>query len=387
MRIFVIHNFYQHAGGEDQVFEQEVRELSKENDVQVYTCSNVKGLRGFMQYLSYPTNLLEAKHILKEVQAFSPDVVHIHNLHYGIGPWVVRRLRRAGIPVLMTLHNFRLLCPSASLFASGKIFTESLQEDFPWTAIKKGVLDHSILKTFLTGFTYWVHRKLGTWKGVNRYVVLSDFAKRLFQSSSFPVQQDRFVVRPNSIDLHPIDVQKNDRLLYIGRLAEEKGIVPLVEALVGMHVPLDIYGAGPQLEHVLQLIENHPQIRYMGYQSGEVLTSAIAAADALVVPSVCYEGMPMTIIEAFAQGTPVIASAIGILKEMVVPLYTGMHVDPFQKEDIQHKIRQWRTLDPVQKTLIGQNCKREYEAHYTMEKNMQRLVSIYQEAIAENKKI
>ncbi len=386
MRIFVIHNFYQHAGGEDQVFEQEVHELSKDQDLQVYTCKNVKGVKGFLQYFSYPMNILEARRILRQVKAFSPDIVHIHNLHYGIGPWVVRRLRSAGIPVLMTLHNFRLLCPSASLFVGGKIFTSSLQEDFPWTAVKQGVLDRSVLKTFLTGFSYWLHRKLGTWNSVNRYMVLSDFAKNIFESSSFPVDGDRFVVRPNSIDLQPVEVAKDGRLLYIGRLAEEKGILPLIEALMDMDVPLDIYGTGPQLEQVQQRIAQHPQIRYMGYQPREVLTIAIAEADALVVPSVCYEGMPMTIIEAFAQGTPVLASAVGILGEMVVPLYTGMHFDPFEKESIQDSIRRWMALGGVDKIRMGEHCKREYAAHYTLKKNMQLLLSIYREVIAENRK-
>lgn len=327
------------------------------------------------------------RRILREVRRFSPAIVHIHNLHYGIGPWVVRRLRKEGFPVLMTLHNFRLLCPSASLFVAGKIFTASLREDFPWTAVRRAVLDGSILKTFLTGFSYWLHRKLGTWNRVNRYMVLSDFARHLFEQSSFPVSVDRFVVRPNSIDLRPTQAQKSNRLLYIGRLAEEKGILPLLEALVDMDIPLDIYGTGPQLEAVQQVIANQPQIRYMGHQSRDVLTTAIAEAAALVVPSVCYEGMPMTIIEAFAQGTPVIASAVGILAEMVVPLYTGMHFDPFQKEDIQHTIRNWIALPADEKAIIGHNCKREYEAHYTLGKNMQLLLSIYQDAIAENKKI
>lgn len=386
MRIFVIHNFYQHAGGEDQVFEQEVRELSKEHDVRVYTSRNVKGVKGLLQYFSYPINVGEAQRILQQVRAFSPDIVHIHNLHYGIGPWVVRRLRRAGIPVLMTLHNFRLLCPSASLFVGGKIFTASLHEDFPWTAVRQGVLDRSVLKTLLTGFTYWLHRKLGTWNSVNRFMVLSDFAKHLFQSSSFPVAGDHFVVRPNSIDLQPAEVRKEGRLLYIGRLAEEKGILPLLDGLVDMDVPLDIYGTGPQLEQVQQRIAKQPQIRYMGYQSREVLTKAIAEADALVVPSVCYEGMPMTIIEAFAQGTPVLASAVGILEEMVVPLYTGMHFNPFEKQSIQNSISQWMALDEAEKKRMGEHCKHEYEAHYTLKKNMELLLSIYEEAIADNRK-
>jgi len=385
MRIFVIHNFYQHAGGEDQVFEQEVRELSKNHEVITYTVKNRKGLKGAFQFLSYAWNFQESQKIIAQLKDFQPNIVHIHNLHYSIGPLIIRRLKRRGFPVVMTLHNFRLLCPSASLFVEGAIFTNSVKQDFPWTAVSKRALDDSLAKTFLTAFVYWLHRKLGTWAKVDRYIVLSDFAKKMFSESTFPVDKERFVVRPNSIKLHPTEVNKNGRLVYIGRLSAEKGIMPLVEALIGTDIPLDIYGTGPQLNLVTQLIASHPHIQYKGHQNQEVLTKAIARADALVVPSVCYEGMPMTIIEAFAQGTAVIASDIGILKEMVLPLYTGMHFNPFLKQDIQRCISEWIKLDTAKKDEIRINCRNEYTQHYTLEKNMERLLAIYSAVTTEQK--
>ncbi|KGE13894.1 glycosyltransferase family 4 protein [Sphingobacterium deserti] len=385
MRIFVIHNFYQHAGGEDQVFAQEVSELSKSHDVMTYTVKNVKGLKGLVQFLSYAWNFQESQKIVARVDGFQPDVVHIHNLHYSIGPLIIRQLKRRGFPVVMTLHNFRLLCPSASLFVEGAIFTDSLRQDFPWTAVRKRALDHSLAKTFLTAFVYWLHRKLGTWAKVDRYIVLSDFAKKMFSDSTFPVDTGQFVVRPNSIELHPTGADKNGRLVYIGRLSAEKGIVPLLKALSETDISLDIYGTGPQLDLVKQLIASHPHIQYKGYQSQDVLTKAIAEADALVVPSVCYEGMPMTIIEAFAQGTAVIASDIGILKEMVLPLYTGMHFNPFRKQDIQRCISEWKELNTDKKDEIRINCRNEYAQHYTLAKNMERLLAIYSAVTTEHK--
>src|SRR5690606_38191661 len=129
------------------------------------------------QFLSYPFNFSTATKISKAVQAFGPDIIHIHNLHYAIGPWVIRAIDKLKIPIVMTLHNYRLLCQSASLFHKGRIFTKSLQEHFPWTAVRKRVLDNSLLKTFITAFTYWFHRKIGTWDKISRFIVLSDFAK------------------------------------------------------------------------------------------------------------------------------------------------------------------------------------------------------------------
>src|SRR5690606_29355553 len=123
MRILVIHNFYQHAGGEDTVFRQEVEELEKEDDVETLACQNKKGWRGALQYLSYPWKIRATRKGKKIIKSLAPDIVHIHNLHYSSRPLLISSAYQLGIPVVMTLHNFRLLCPSASIFCRGRIFT------------------------------------------------------------------------------------------------------------------------------------------------------------------------------------------------------------------------------------------------------------------------
>jgi len=380
MRILVIHNFYQHAGGEDAVFRQEVEELEKEHDVKTLTFQNKKGWRGALQYLAYPWNIRAMWKIKKSIKSFAPDIVHIHNLHYASGPWLIRNIYRLGIPVVMTLHNFRLLCPSASLFHYGQLFTKSLRQNFPWTAVRMRVLDHSFTKTFLTAFTYWLHRKLGTWNKVAKFIVLSDFAKSLFTESTFPVEDDKFIVRPNSVDATPKITTDGDGFVYIGRLSEEKGIVPLLRAFKHLPFPLTIYGSGPQQDIIERFADKFKHIRYFGHQPSEVLRTAINHADALIVPSVCYEGMPLTIIEAYAQGTPVLASNIGILNKMVLPLYTGMHFNPYDKEDIRRIVAEWINLNETTKQQIRENCIIEYKKHYTVQKNIDKLISIYREA-------
>lgn len=379
MRILIIHNFYQHAGGEDAVFQQEVRALSEEHQVETYTCQNKKGLKGIQQYLSYPFNIREAKKIAQRLRDFKPDVVHIHNVHYGIGPWLIRQIHRHNVPIVMTLHNYRLLCPSATLFFNGQLFTSSLQEHFPWTAVKNKVLDHSLLKTILTGFTYWWHRKLGTWNQVARYLVLSDFAKNNFVQSTFPVPAEQFTVRPNAVDIERSQQERTRTFVYIGRLSEEKGIIPLLAAVAETTFTIQVFGTGPQQAQVEELQAKHPNIQYQGFQNQERLREALANCSALIVPSVCYEGMPMTILEAFGQGTPVLASNIGILQEMVVPLYTGLSFDPYDKASIKKALTAWDTLGQGQKEQIGNTCRAVYEKNYTVAQNMRRLLTIYQE--------
>ncbi|MBD1423535.1 glycosyltransferase [Sphingobacterium chuzhouense] len=381
MRIFVVHNFYQHAGGEDAVFYKEVEALSTEHEVRTFTCRNQKDKKGITQFMSYPFNLTISRKIRQAILDFKPDIVHIHNLHYAIGPWCIRSIHKLGVPIVMTLHNFRLLCPSASLFYQGEIFTPSIQQDFPWTAVRMRVLNDSLAKTFLTAFTYWVHRKLGTWNKVAKFIVLSDFAKSLFLGSTFPVAEDKFVVRPNSVNVTPKRTIGGEGFLYIGRLSEEKGIVPLLRAFANLPFSLSIYGSGPQQDVVERFAERFEHIHYFGHQPSGILQTAMENANALIVPSVCYEGMPLTIIEAYAQGTPVLASKIGVLKKMVLPLYTGMHFLPNYLRGIESTVIKWISLDEATKQQIRENCVAEYQKHYTLQKNMDKLIAIYEEAI------
>jgi len=385
MRILVIHNFYQHAGGEDTVFRQEVEELEKEHDVETLTFQNKKGWRGALQYLTYPWNIRATWKVKKIIKSFAPDIVHIHNLHYSSGPLLISSAYQLGIPVVMTLHNFRLLCPSASLFCRGRIFTDSIYQDFPWTAVRLRVLDNSFTKTFFTAFTYWIHRKWRTWDKVSKFIVLSQFSKSLFVESTFPIAEERFIVRPNSTDIIPTVWTAGSGFVYIGRLSQEKGIVPLLKAFSTLPFPLSIYGSGPQQNIVEDFAKHYKNIQYFGYQSKDLLTKAIKHAEALIVPSVCYEGMPMTIIEAFAQGTPVLASNIGILNKMVLPLYTGMHFNPYDETDIGRVVTEWEKLDQTTKRQIRENCATEYKKHYTVKKNMDKLMDIYYEVIQQQK--
>lgn len=383
MRIFIIHNFYQHAGGEDAVFYKEVEALSIKHEVKTFTAQNNKGQQGIRQFLSYPFNFAMSRKIHRAILDFKPDIVHIHNIHYAIGPWFIRKIRQLGIPMVMTLHNFRLLCPSASLFYHGTLFLKSVHQNFPWTAVRMRVLDNSLIKTGITAFTYWIHRKLGTWNKITKFIVLSDFAKSYFVKSTFPVAEDRFVVRPNSVDITPKQTTGGKGFVYIGRLSNEKGIVPLLKAFATLPFPLAIYGTGPQQEIVERYATQYNHIQYFGHQPAAILHKAIDDADALIVPSVCYEGMPLTIIQAYAQGTPVLSSNIGVLNKMVLPLYTGMHFDPFDPRDIEEVIIKWTRLDDTAKQQIRENCIEEYRKHYTPQKSMEKLIAIYREAIQE----
>lgn len=386
MRILIIHNQYQHTGGEDFVVEQETKCLRESHELDVYQVKNSKGLKGYRQYLMYPLNWKEAKKIGKLVDQFKPDIVHLHNIHYALGPWVIRLIKKRNIPLVVTLHNFRLICPSATLFHNGNIFLESTQEDFPWTAVKKKVLERSLLKTFWTAMTYWFHKKIGTFQKVDRFITLSEFSRGIFRNSRLTIPEDKISVKPNFVEDIPLETtNETGDFIYMGRLSEEKGILPLLHAWKAANFRIKVFGTGPLLHEVQSIAQHSENIRFFGHQDQSTVRQHLAGCSAVIVPSLCYESMPLAVIEAYALGIPVLASNIGILREIVVPLYTGLLFDPHNHSQLVKTIAEWRSLPADKVQEIRKNCRSEYEEKYSRPRVMQQLESIYEEALTKSK--
>lgn len=386
MRILIIHNEYQHIGGEDFVVKQEIEALLQKHEVELFTVKNVKGLAGYLQYLSYPLNWKEANRLETRIKHFRPDIIHIHNMHYALGPLFILHIKKLGIPMVMTLHNFRLLCPSATLFHDGNLFLDSITQKFPWQAVRKKALENSYIKTFWTAFTYWIHRKRGTFKKVDRFIALSEFAKNLFHRSTFEVPIKNFLVKPNFVkEVAPTEVIQSQAFVYVGRLSEEKGILPLLHAWTASNHELKIFGTGPLQEEVEKIANSHPNIHYYGFQDKQMISNHMAGASAVIVPSVCYESMPLAVLEAYALGVPVLASNIGILNEMVVPLYTGMLFDPHNHPQIIQTLAEWQAIPADKKEIMKANCRETFLKHYEQTLVMNQLEHIYQEVIKEQR--
>ena len=277
--------------------------------------------------------------------------------------------------------------PSATLFHDGNIYLESLKADFPWDAVKKKVLENSYLKTFWTALTYYIHRKRGTFDLLDKVIVLSDFAKSIFLKSKVGIPADKFIVKPNFVaQITPEELINDQSFVYIGRLSEEKGIIPMLHAWKATNHPLKIFGTGPLQQEVEQLAQHSPNIQYMGFQSRETISKHLAGATALVVPSVCYESMPLSVLEAYSLGIPVLASNIVILSEMVVPLYTGLRFDPNHHSDIIKTLTDWLNISPEKKKKeIQENCRQEYLHKYERTLVMEQLEQIYSDTLAKTK--
>lgn len=382
MRILIVHTHYQDFGGEDVVFEQEKNLLSVQSDftISTLTFQNRKGWRGLIQFFLSPWNILAAWRLKKKIKQFGPDIIHIHNTHYASGPLLIRTANKAGIPVVVSLHNFRLICPSATLFHEGKLFTESLHERFPWTAVRHKVLDRSGIKTYWIAFTYWLHRQIGTWQMVDRYLVLTAFAKSVFLESTLHLEAKKMVVKPNFV-MPPVPKAireaKEDFLLYVGRLSSEKGILRFIELTTHLDTPLVIVGDGPDREHILQLTSQKDGVRYIGFQSKDQIIDWMSRASALVVPSICLEGMPMAVLEAFSVGTPILANDLGGLKELVQEGKNGLRFDMTSTASIENTLSRWTLLPVEEKKQVSRHCLESYQSYYNPKSYLHRIREIY----------
>lgn len=391
MRVLLIHTYYQNKGGEDSVFEQELDLLSdKVNETRFLTYRNENGVKGFSQFLFSIWNIKEAWQIKKQIKRFKPDVVHIHNWHFASGPIIIRTIAKLNIPLVVTLHNYRILCPSGILLYKGKIFLENISTGFSWRTICKKVYRDSILQTFWLSLSIWVHNCLKTWDKVDTYVILSEFPIEIFEKSFLKRLVNTMVVKPNYVMPFQLNANKKysskeTTVMYVGRLSEEKGIGFLLETFRTLDIVLDIYGDGPLKRLVLDYCFKYDNIRYQGTKSQTELANEYYSHDLLIMPSICYEGMPMTVIEAFSNKTPVIASDIGVLSKMIKDGYNGFLFKPENSKDLKLKLHYWNNLSAVEMHEISQNAYDTYLEKYTPEKNKEMLIDIYKKVI--NKKI
>jgi len=378
MRILLVHTYYQEPGGEDVVFQQEKNLLSTSHTVEEFTANNQKGFLGLIQTALSPWNFKAGQRFEKILRQFKPDVIHVHNLHYALGPWILRRACKMGIPVVMTLHNYRLLCPSATLFYDGKLFTDSLYESFPWTAIHKGVHSQSKIKTAWLAWTTYFHHKLGTFQKVDRFITLTPFARHLFINSSLGLKPDQMVVKPNVTAPAMVPpTERGKQFLFVGRLSQEKGIIPLIEAFKHSPYTLKIAGQGPLLSLVRSATQTHSNIEYLGVLDRLEIQQQMSSCSALIFPSLWYEGMPMTLLEAFSLGTPVLASRLGAMESMIDDGIQGYLFEAGQISSIQECLKRWTETSEEVKAAIQINVLRTYESLYKPEQTLAQLEEIY----------
>lgn len=384
MKIVMVHNKYQYQGGEDAVFKAESQLLMQHgHEVRVLVFDNkeignsfdkfVHGIRGIY-------NVRSALALQTLIDNCRPDVIHVHNFFPLASPSIFYTAKKYGIPVVVTLHNFRLVCPSGTLYYNGRIYEDNLRRLIPWSAIFHGVYRNSRIETLgLAGITV-THNLIGTWKNkIDKFIVLSEFAKKKFSDSALRVNKEQFVVKPNFVDdTGPGETLRENFFVLVGRLSVEKGIDVVLSALMIKKFNLVIIGDGPLKDRVISITGSNQHITYLGFQEKDVIIKYLKRSTALLLPSVCYEGFPISLLEAFASGTPAIVSRLGSLAEIVHDQENGLHFEPGNPQDLIDKIFILLNDQKLAERL-GTNARIAYLNNYTPEKNYYKLMDIYKQ--------
>jgi glycosyltransferase involved in cell wall biosynthesis len=395
LRCLLVHNRYQHAGGEDEVFRAEAELLrAAGHEVSEYRRANDEiALNGFVSRARLAATTIWSRESHRALAALlereRPDVAHFHNTLPLVSPSAYYACRDAGVPVVQTLHNYRLLCPAATLFREGQVCQECLEHSLA-RSVRYGCYRGSRAATAAVAAMLGAHRALGTWRDkVDVYIALTEFSRRKFTEAGLPAE--KIVVKPNFVHPDPrslFTVQAGRRTgagehaLFVGRFWPEKGVRTMLEAWKRLrNIPLDIIGDGPEHAEMEALAADADGVRFRGRLPREQTIAAIRQARFLVFPSEWYECFPMTILEAFAGSVPVIASRLGGMEEIVADGRTGLHFTAGDAEDLAAKV-DWAWTHPREMAEMGRAARAEYEAKYTAARNYEMLMQIYERAVA-----
>ncbi len=388
MRILLVHNQYQQAGGEDVVFAAEGVLLRKfGHKILEYTKDNQA--IGHMSRLGLLADTLWSRRAYAELREIlrrqCPDLVHFHNTFPLISPAAYYAAMAEGVPVVQTLHNYRLLCANGMLFRSGGPCEDCISKTLPWPAVAYACYRDSRAASGVVATMQSIHRRLGTWtQKVDRYIALTRFAKVAFVRGGLPA--DRIAVKPNFVPdpgLPARDAPSRRGALFVGRLSEEKGLETLAAAWRKLDLPLKVLGDGPLMGTLGR--DAPPNLHLSGARGHDEVIPAMWKSAFLVMPSIWYEGFPMVLVEAFAAGLPVVASRLGAMAELVEDGKTGLLFAPGDPEDLAAKVR-WAEEHPKEMRRMGENSRRVYEENYTPKVNYRQLMAIYEQAIEANRR-
>ena len=389
MRILQCHNFYQFPGGEDQVFHDESW-LLKTNGHNVFhylrdnrdieTMSRIELARATIWNTQTVTDL---KKLIQEV---SPELIHFHNTFPLISTSAYHVAKRFGIPIVQTLHNYRLMCPSGTLFREGKECHSCVNRTLaiPGIIHKCYRSDRKVtaVAATATAIQRSIKRSLDL---VDRFIALSETTRQQFEKAGIPAS--KIVVKPNFVRPQPpTALPKGNHAVFVGRLTHEKGITTLLDAWqqhAGQAlraIPLRIIGQGPLATEVERVAAAHEHISYLGQLTHSEVMREIGTARLLIFPSIWPEPFGRSMIEAFATGTPVVASTAGSIPEIVQHEVNGLHFKPGSSTDLQQQVTRIFN-DQELHARTSEAARHTYEKRYTAELNHDLLMRTYAEAI------
>jgi glycosyltransferase involved in cell wall biosynthesis len=386
MRVIVAHNRYQFSGGEDAVVRDEVAMLRQHGHcVELLELNNdiIEGIPGKLiasSSIFYSAN--SRKRLRNTICNFRPDILHVHNWFPLLSPSIIWEADAAGIAVVQTLHNYRMLCANALLYRNGSVCTDCLGKSLPIDGIVHGCYRDSRAGSAIVTAAYAFHRIIHTWDRVDLFIAVSDFEREILVRGGLPTE--KVVVKPNIVvsASRKEEIHTEDAALYVGRLSPEKGIGTLLSAwnTGKIQLRLKIVGDGPMIDEVRSCAASNQRVEYLGSRPSDDVYGEMAKAKFLVCPSECYETFGRIVVEAFSQGTPVLAADIGCMRELVEEGVTGYSYSPGNVDALVAGTLNFPSGEEYER--MRANCRKLYLNKYTSDINYPLLMDVYERAIA-----
>jgi glycosyltransferase involved in cell wall biosynthesis len=383
VRVLLVHNSYQFAGGEDRAVGADLALLASrghESKLYLRTYEEAAKRKGLSQ-LGLAADVLWSRSAYRDlrrlIRDWRPDVAHFHNIFPLVSPSAYDACHAEGVPVVQTLHNFRLFCAAGTLLRDGKV-CELCVGKVPWPAARykcyRGSRSQSIVMAAVLGG----HTARGTWKNkVDAYIALTEFGRAVFVRGGLP--EDRLYVRPNALDApEPAKYAGPRSAIFVGRLSPEKGVATLLDAWTLLpEVPLTVVGGGPLLAQLRERVAGRlPQVELTGELPHSRVLEMIRAAGMLVFPSLCYENLGYVVLEALSSGVPVIASNIGAQAEIVSEGVNGLLFTPGDARSLASVVTRLITSDDLARHL-STGARRIFLQRYSVETSYARLMDVY----------
>jgi len=410
MKIILVNKFYYPKDGvSNYVLELEAQLKALGHQTRIFAMANPRNIpsqtqRYFVSYLSFDQKgfkntwrafarifySLEAKRKFRRlVKDFRPDIVHVHNLYHQISPSILTITKKAKIPVVMHLHDYKLICPNYKLFVKNKICYRC-QEGKYYNCLWNKCLKNSRLKSLGGALEMYFHHRI--WPiyktGIDLFIAPSQFMKKTCVAFGVPAGKIKFLNNfyTNKIVSEKITVPKKEEnyLLYFGRLAPEKGVHLIIAALKNSSENLKIAGEGPEefnLKNLVKKLGLKKQVEFLGFKSGQDLNKLISRAKAVIIPSIWLENMPLNLLEALAYGKIVIAAEIGGIPEIIKNGENGWLFKLGDIADLREKIKQLKTTGTTKMKIAAQATVRKLDP----KTHSRKMIAIYQDLITPNK--
>ncbi|MDY3959064.1 glycosyltransferase family 4 protein [Romboutsia timonensis] len=386
--VLMAHNYYQVPGGEDTVFHNEVNMLEKNgHKVTKYTRHNDEIKSGVLSKLKLGIDTIFSFKTYKEVKKLIDendiDVVHVHNTLPLISPSIYYAARAKKVPVVQTIHNFRLLCPGATFTRNGEICEDCISKGLG-QSLKHRCYRGSLAQTFMMYAMVKFHRIIGTYDKIN-YITLTEFNKN--KLLNLVKDESKIHVKPNFVERRDkVERVLKDYFVYIGRLDDIKGINFLVEAWTKINENIDLYviGTGPEEERIKDFINKNKinNVKLLGFMKREDAFDIIKNSRAVIIPSKCYEGFPMSIVEGFSLGVPVIGSRLGNIEAIIKDGYNGVLFEKNNKINLKEAIEHLFYNKDLNEKL-SYNAYNTFIKYYTDKQNNYELEIIYKRLLGD----